>query len=200
MKKYLPFLIFIFFLVLAPKTSAQGYPATGTSTLTPRDKLLMQKEQANVKAQTRQEVNASKTAQLKTKLQAFKNQQKAGIIQKISDNLNKINANRTGQMLKNLDSMTVILNKISKNTADSSASATITSASVKITTAKDAVTNQTKKDYTVLVTLETKAKVDSKTMRDQLATDLQSTRKLVIDAKQAVADAIQTVKSQRGNN
>lgn len=143
----------------------------------------MQREGKEVKVQNRLKENASRTAQLKTKLLTFKNKVKAEAVQRISDNLNRINKKRADDMADNLSRMTEILNKLSKNTPDASASAAIA-------TAKEAVTDQSQKDYTVSVTTENKVKTDAKTVRDQLAADLLATRKLVIAAKQALMEGV----------
>ena len=76
-----------------------------------------------------------------------------------------------------------------------SASAAIASARDAIASASAAVSDQALKDYTIVVTSESNIRIDAKTQRDKLHTDLLALRKIVIDAKQAVANAIRVAKS-----
>lgn len=180
MKKLLPITIFAVILFLSPKAFAQDSSSAAVTNPTAREKLIMQREGKGVKVQSRLEENASRAAQLKTKLQTFRNKIKAEAVQRISDNLNRINKKRTDDMSENLSRMTNILNKLGSNA----------SASAAIATAKEAVTAQSQKDYTVSVTTENKVKTDAKTVRDQLAADLHATRKLVIAAKQSLMEGV----------
>jgi hypothetical protein len=149
---------------------------------------------------------ASKEAQLKLKLQNFKDQRKAGATQRISENLNKINANRTDQMTKHLDKMSGILVKLQDrvNTSTPSADqkakidAAISSASASIDLTKTSVLNQAAKDYTLTATSEAKIKDEAKAKRDLLMSDLEVARKQVIAAKQSVANAIRVAATTLG--
>lgn len=142
---------------------------------------------------TRVEKIASKTATLKTKLEAFKNKNKAAAAERINTNLNTINQNQTTQMQRHLDAMTVILNKL--ETRVSSPSAAIATARANIASASAAVAAQSEKDYTITVTSEAKIKTDAKKQRDALHADLLALRKIVIDAKQSVGNAIREGRS-----
>lgn len=146
---------------------------------------------------------ATREAALKAKLQSFKDQKKATAAARISENLNKINDRKTEQMLKHLDKMTSILNKlearVNQNRPDikdpTKARQAIASASAAIASASAAVADQAQKDYTLQVSSESKVKDDAKAARNRLHTDLKAVRQLVIDAKQAVAAAIRVAKS-----
>ncbi len=146
---------------------------------------------------------ASHEAQIRTKIQAFKDKQKAQIATRINTNLNKINQNQTDQMLKNLDLMSSLLDKltarVNQGTPDikdpATANQAIADARAAIDAARTAVEAQAQKDYTINVTTETKIKLDAKAQRDQLYKNIMATRKLVIDAKQAVSNAIRVAKS-----
>lgn len=135
---------------------------------------------------------ATREAALKAKLQAFKDQKKAEITERISNNLNRINAKRTEQMLKHLDKMSALLDKLETRVAAKSA---IADARASIASAKAAVKTQAGKDYTLTVTSERKAREDAQAVRDRLHQDLQAVRKQVVDAKQSVANAIRVAKS-----
>ncbi|MDP3758247.1 MAG: hypothetical protein Q8Q86_00865, partial [Candidatus Daviesbacteria bacterium] len=71
----------------------------------------------------------------------------------------------------------------------------IASARVTIASTSAAVSAQSLKDYTVTVSSEARVKLDAKLQRDKLHTDLLALRKIVIDAKQAVGNAIRVAKS-----
>ncbi len=144
------------------------------------------------------EKQASREAALKTKLQAFRDQRKAQVAGRVNTNLGSINKNRTDEMLKNLDRLTQILDKlegrVNSATPDikdpAAAKLAIATARTSIASAAAAVKLQADKDYTIQVSSETAVRKDAKTARDNLHGDLQSVRKLVIDAKQSVSNAI----------
>lgn len=148
---------------------------------------------------------ASRQAELKAKLNKFRDQKKAEIAQRVSDNLNMINKKRTSEMGFFLDKMSNILDRVEKKasesaSASSSAQPAVVSARQAINTARTAVTNQSVKDYTLTVTSESKVRIDAKADRDRLFSDLKATRELVIAAKQAVAKAIAALASAGGNS
>ena len=183
MKKLLIALTLLTF-ILPPVILAQD----STSSIGTKPKPAVQR------VQEREAKIASKAAQLKTRLQNFKDQLKAQIVQRVSDNLNKINSNRVAAMNGNLQKMTAILDKLEGKTASSSAAAT--DARNAIAEAEKAVTVQSEKDYTISVTTENKIRTDTKSVRDKLFKDLQSIKKIMIEAKQSVAKAIAAVKSE----
>lgn len=146
---------------------------------------------------------ASKEAVLKARLEQFRDQKKAEITQKISNNLNRINQKHTQMMLKFLDRMSVILGKlevrVNSSTPDikdaEAAKGAIASAKNAIASASAAVNVQAEKDYTILVTSESRVKTDVQAARRLLHDDLKAVRRIVIAAKQAVANAIRVAKS-----
>ena len=145
---------------------------------------------------------ASREAELKTKLQTFKNKQKADIVQRVSTNLNTINKNETDRMLKNLDSMSNILDKletaVNTNIANiknpSEASTIIASARQTIATTSAAVNVQAQKDYTIQVSSESTAKSNAQAKRNLLFNDLRVVRKDMIDAKESVYKVLRIAK------
>lgn len=155
------------------------------------------------KLEQRKEIIASHEAQIRAKIQAFKDKQKAEIASRVNTNLNKINQNQTDQMLKHLGLMSQLLDKlatrVSSNSPDikdtSLANQAIADSRETIAKAKTAVEAQTQKDYTINVTTESKIRADAQEKRDQLFKDITAVRKLVIDAKQSVANAVRVAKS-----
>lgn len=128
-----------------------------------------------------QEKMATREAALKEKLAKFKDQKKAQRVDKINAELNRINKQRTDQMLKFLDNAERILAKVPNGSS---------SAQAKIDEARVAVKAQAEKDYTITITSEAKVKDDAKLAHERLRTDLQALKKLITEAKQAVAKAI----------
>ena len=141
---------------------------------------------------------ATRAAQLKAKLQQFKDQVKAKIVEKINATLARINQNQTDQMKKHLDKMSGILTKVesrvneasSSGQSTASASAAIATAKEAIASASAAITVQAGMDYTIQVSSESAVRADAKLARDKLHGDLKNVRLLVIGAKQSVAKAI----------
>ncbi|EKD84654.1 MAG: hypothetical protein ACD_38C00179G0001 [uncultured bacterium] len=146
---------------------------------------------------------ASKEAILRLKLEKFKNQEKAQIAQRVNANLNIINQNQIEKMLIHLSTMSTILDRlearVTGNTPDikdpAKAKEAIAAAREAISSASAAVKDQKENDYTIQISSESKIKADAKKQRDQLHKDLTAIRKRVIDAKQAVSNAIRVAKS-----
>lgn len=146
---------------------------------------------------------ATREATLKTRLAAFKDKQKAQVVERINKSLNSINQKMTGQMLKHLERMASILTKLEArvNSAKpdvkdvTSAREAISDAKAAIDSATAAVSSQAEIDYTITVSSETRAKTDVQKVREQLHNDLKTVRQLVVEAKQAVAKAIRVAKS-----
>lgn len=149
---------------------------------------------------------ASKAAILREKLQNFRDKIKAATVQRISDTLNRINQNQTGQMQKHLDKMSGMITRLESRVAEASgagqniasASGAVNDAKEAIASASAAVTAQAGMDYTISVSSESAVRVDAKQQRDRLHNDLKSVRQLVINAKQAVAKTIMTVAKTLG--
>lgn len=173
---------------------AHDSTSTPRKALQPTDKLELKKN------------SDARVVELKAKLSQFKDKKKAEVTQKVSNNLNKINKNRTDHFLKFLDKVAGVLNKletrvngaVGKDTA--SAKAAIADARASLASAKAAVQAQAAKDYTITVSSETKVRSDVTLVRDRLHQDLQAIRKQVVDAKQSVANAIRVASTSLGGN
>lgn len=161
------------------------------------------KEKVREKVEIRKEVMASREAALKARLEKFRDKKKAEITDRVNTNLNRINQKQTEQILKFLDNAGRILNKLEKRVNESSpdikdpasAKAAIASAKETIATATASVKAQAEKDYTITVSSESTVRKDAQKMREQLHTDLKAVRVQVVDAKQAVVNAIRVAKS-----
>lgn len=161
------------------------------------------KDRVEVRKETLKERIATREAALKAKLEKFRDKQKAQKAERINTTLTKINKNQTEQMLKHLSRMSVILNKLENRVNKGSpevkdatvAKTAIADAKAAIASATAAVKAQSEKDYTLQVSSESAVRKDAQKKRTELHADLLAVRKLVIDAKQAVANAIRVAKS-----
>lgn len=155
-----------------------------------------------------QEKQASRSAILKERLAKFRDKKKAEKVLQIDANLNKINENRVAHFKKFLDNASKILSKLQalvneaktngKDTAKAETS--IANAKLAISSANSAASAQGTKEYTIEATSEGKVKDEARLSRDLLHSDLQSVKKLVTDAKQAVAAAIRVAATSLGGN
>lgn len=195
------------FLAIAACFITPTYAQDATSSTTRREKVQQKidtrKENIENKIASMREKLASREAALKAKLDTFKDKRKAQIAERVNTNLNKINENQTTQMGKHLEKMSEILAKLETRVNSGSpdvkdplaAKAAIASARASIATASAAVSAQAEKDYTITLTSESKVRTDAQAMRDSLKTDITAVKALVIEAKQAVGNAIRVAKS-----
>lgn len=166
-------------------------------------KAVTARENTEKRIATIQDKIASRAAALKERLQKFKDQKRAVIAERVNANLNKVNQNQTAQMQRHLGVMSNILDKlearVNKGTPDikdpTSAASAIADARAAIASASAAVTTQAQNDYTITITTESKVRADAQAQKEQLRTDIKAVRQQVIEAKQAVGNAIRTAKS-----
>lgn len=197
------FILLSIFLFLTYPAWAQDATTPATRKEKAKERVETRKEIVAQRVDTLKERMATREAALKAKLDAFRDKKKATAAARISENLNRINDKQTEQMLKHLDKMTSILNRledrVNRSTPDikdaTLAQIAIADAKAAIATASSAVKDQSEKDYTVEVSSESKVRADFKKVRDMLHADLKSIRESVIKAKQAVANAIRVAKS-----
>lgn len=164
------------------------------------------KESMDKRLQEHKELMASKAVELKAKLAEFKDKKRAAIVEKVNTVLNIINTKRTDEMKKHLAKMSELLAKLedrvdakdAQGKDTTAANAAIASASAAIASASSAVDAQALKDYTVTISSESAARADTKATRNRLHQDLQAVRKLVIDAKQALSNAIRIAATTLG--
>jgi len=159
----------------------------------------MASKAANLRMELKEKM-ASRAAALKEKLQAFKDKVKAQRVENINDRLITINQNRTDQMMSVLDRLTEFVDKIQnridnatgENLDKNPAKDALANAKVKIEAAKEAVTAQSEKDYTIALNTEATVKVDAQESRDTLHKDLKTVHDLVVEARKAVVEALTT--------
>lgn len=196
------------FLILLALIAYPVYAQDSTKSGTTRrekiiEKIETRKEVVAQRIDERKVKMATREAALKAKLETFRNKKKATAAARINDNLNKINEVHTLNMQKHLDRMLTLLEKLearvnsgSPDIKDKTAAlSAIASSKAVIATTSAAVTAQAEKDYTIVVSSESRIKIDAKAQRDLLHKDLLALRKLIIDAKQSVINAIKEAKS-----
>ncbi|MBI2018736.1 hypothetical protein HYS96_03470 [Candidatus Daviesbacteria bacterium] len=203
-------LLFIFLsatAVLAQDATTSG--TTGKTNLRDRKETRVETRKANVQERLTalKERIATKEAALKARLQNFKDQKKAQIAERVNVNLANINEKVTGAMNIHLGVMSGILDKLearvnagTKDIKDPAAvRSAIADARGAISSANEAVALQADKDYVLEATSEATVRKDMQGVKEKLRTDLGQLRKLVIDAKQKVANAIRVAKSNEGD-
>ncbi|MBI2334289.1 hypothetical protein HYU96_00645 [Candidatus Daviesbacteria bacterium] len=183
-------------LLLIASFTLPVYAKESTDTATTRkekiqERVEVRKENIAQRIETRKENMATRAAALKEKLKNFRDQKKASAAARVSDNLNMINDKQTVQMLKHLDKMTSILNRLEAKVGATDA---IAAAKAAITSATEAVKAQADSDYTLTISGEAKAREEAQALRQKLHADLKSVRQMVIDAKQSVAAAIRAAR------
>lgn len=190
------FLTLLFILLSASTTLAQDATSSSTS------------RKANIQERltTSRERIATKEAALKTRLGKFRDKKKAQVAERINSALANINERITTAMDKHLGVMSGILDKlesrINSGTADikdpAEVRSAIADARAAISSVSGVVTIQADKDYVLEATSEATIRKDMQGVKEQLRSDLGQLRKLVIDAKQKVANAIRVAKSNAG--
>lgn len=164
--------------------------------------VLRQEELTAKKEKVASEV-AKRKGELRLKLKTFKDQKKAQLAQRIDENLNKVNENRTNAMLNQLEQIGRILGKVEDRTASASANgqdmtsveSAIDEATVTISEAKAGVQEQSTKSYNVSATSEAKLRENVQAQRDALHSDLKAVHQLVKDARESVLDSIEVLAS-----
>lgn len=218
MKKELPILITLAIILsplLNPIYPVFAQDSTSSSTRKDRieeraekriERLEDKKEKVVQRIETRQERIASKAAELKLKLDKFRDKRKATLAEKINQNLTLINTKRTTHFTNVLSNLEKILTRVetkvteagSQGVDTTAASTAVSNAKVAVQAAKTAIAAQVEKDYVIVVTTEKTIKEDSQATRDTLHTDLKNTRMKVQEARQAVNEAIRTAMSSIG--
>ena len=135
-----------------------------------------------------------KKAELTTKLAKIKDTSKKATVEKINDQLVKLNLDTTDKFSKALNQLEDVLNKISERAKKDSdkglditeVSNAITNASAIIKTSRDAIQIQAAKIYTVKITTEANLKTDVGSVRQTLQTDLAAVKKTVTAARDVV--------------
>lgn len=171
-----------------------------------RNKMEDKREKIASRVGEMKEKHASRAAYLKEKLAKFKDQVKAQRVEKVSENLQTINSNRSKMMTTHLEMLTKILNTIEDKVNEGatagknvdSAKSAISTARTAIEKASTAVSTQKTEDYAIEVNSETTVKADATAARDTLLKDLKSNVELIKQAREAVSAALKAAKEVLG--
>ncbi len=181
-------LLFFFLVPLYPVYAKNTVDSTDSATTR-----MTKKDQFKEKIQERKDL-------FKTKIAKFKDQKKALALERVNSHFTNLNTRLTDVMLRHLETLTSILNRaetrlsrVKESTQTTSARDSINKARAAIAAAESGVQSQAQMDYTIQVSSESGIKVDAKSERDKLHTDLKSARDLVRIAKDAVISAIRAI-------
>lgn len=165
-----------------------------------REALLKERQEKIAKFEKQLKINmATREAALKLKIKKFKDEKRAELAQKLSNNLNELNKKKITEFTRHIEQLSNILTKIEAKTNEASSTA-ISTAKSAIQSAQDAIDIQSGKDYTITITSEEKVGVDVKAKRDQLNVDLKSVQQKILDARKAIVEVHTIIKSSLGEN
>lgn len=207
MRKILPILVVATAVYLTPlyPVYAQA-PVRSIKPATPSGvmpQVMMQRAQGvSDQMMARKDEMASKAAELRLKLQKFKDKNKAKRVENINDNLNNVNTKVTGEMQANLTRISEVVTKLKTWIAEQEAAGKDVSAlktavaniESQWTDVNIALTDQADNDYTVAVNSETTVKADAQTARNSLRTDLRSVHDKMISLRQSLVNAFTSYK------
>ncbi len=139
----------------------------------------------------------AKRADLQKKIQAIKDAKKQAALQRIQNEIDRINKSRTDHYTAVTDQIEKVLNRITSRTDKaaakgldvSSVRTAIDAAKTAIAAARAAIATQAAKTYTLTITTQVKLRADVKATRDQIHSDLMKVQNLVKAARQAVQNA-----------
>lgn len=179
------------------ETNETSVTPTTTNTRLPKKPVAALREETKEAKSELKDKTSEARDDFKAKVSAIKDEKKKQIINNLDLRIGTINTNRTNEMTKILERLTTVLGKIStkeaalksegKNTTKLAAD--ITSAQSAIDAAKQAVTEQAAKTYTMNITTDTALKSAASTTIQQFMTDMKAVRTKVLAAQQAVVKA-----------
>lgn len=194
--------------------SAQDSTSTATRKEKVQERIETRKENIKERVETRKEniseriadkreIMASREAALKTKLEGFRNKQKAQIVERVNISLKNINEKMVAHFKKVLERLSNLLDKlearVNANSSDIKdpvlARQAIADARLAIASATEVVNLQSAKDYTLELTQESRAKTEVTGIRRLSHEDLKVVLQAVNDAKNSVSNAIRIAKS-----
>lgn len=145
---------------------------------------------------TVQSIRQDTRDQFKTKLAQIKDTRKQTLVSRIDSRIAEINIRRTKEMTMSLTKLSAILDRVVAKSATITPADSedhLSTARAKIATAQAAVTTQQAKQYVIsLTTDDALGTVVAATMKT-FSTDLKTTHQTVVDAKQAVIEAIKAL-------
>jgi len=143
---------------------------------------------------------------LKEQLGLLQNEEKAEIVERIYDNLNRLNDQIVTRLLVKIDQIEEVLERV-KSRTDKAQEAGLDVSGVReaIVVAEEAIENaraaaetQAGNVYEITIGDEASLRTDIKPVRDRLQSDLEALRQKVVLAREAVREAITTLAQVRG--
>ncbi|HRR05626.1 MAG TPA: hypothetical protein P5325_02375, partial [Candidatus Woesebacteria bacterium] len=143
---------------------------------------------------------------LKEQLGVLQDQRKAPIVERIYDNLNRLNDQIVTRLLAKIDQIEEVLERV-KSRTDKAQEAGLDVSGVReaIAVAEEAIEKtrttaetQAGEIYEITISDEANLRTDVKPVRDQLQSDLEALRQQVVLAREAVREAITTLAQVRG--
>lgn len=196
------------FLLLVGSVFAR--PATDPATRREEQNALVEqrREALQIRKEERIASIAARREEIRTRVQAIKDEKKLAALERIEEKLNQINQRRTDHFLKVLERLREILAKIQTRTDRaetngknvSSVDTAIAAAEAAIDAAEDAVNAQADKVYELTVDDETTARNDVGATIKKLQEDLRGVWQDVQDARKAVFDALRALTRVAGND
>jgi len=143
---------------------------------------------------------------LKEQLRLLEDQRKVPIVERIYNNLNRLNDQIVTQLLAKIDQIEEVLERVKSRTdkaqeADLDVSGVreaIAVAEAAIKKARTTAETQAGKIYEIVISDEANLRTDVKPGRDQLQSDLEALRQQVVLAREAVREAITALAQVRG--
>ena len=132
------------------------------------------------------------------KLAAIRDEKKKAIVARIDQQIVKLNSGRTSTMLRHLDTIQGVLDKLKTKTQDlandgkdvTAINAAITKAQAAIDSARTAITVQAGKTYTINITTDANLGSAVSNTRLAFARDLKTVHQAVVTARKATKDVL----------
>ncbi|MBI1982026.1 MAG: hypothetical protein HYS68_00325 [Candidatus Levybacteria bacterium] len=146
----------------------------------------------------RKEAAQQKREELKTRLQTIKDEKKKAAVERIDTKIANMNEVYTVRFVSILTKLQSVLERVSQKAAEAKANgkdtaladAAIADAQAAIDSAKTAVSAQAAKEYVVSISDEKSLRNSVGATVSQFRKDLRDVHKMVVDAKQAVQNAV----------
>lgn len=137
---------------------------------------------------------AAQKEELKKKMQAIKDNRKKEIVERVYDNVNKLNDNLTERFAEKLNQIEKVLQKVKDRTATAKSNgrdvtaveSVIVEAEGAIASARTAVEAQAGKTYEITINTEAALRTDVGAIRKALHDDLEAVRQKVVAARDVV--------------
>lgn len=163
------------------------------------------------RAQNKKDVVQQKREEFKTRLQTIRNEKKKAVVERIDTKIANTNEVHTVRFTSILLKLQSILDRVSQKASEAKANgkdttaldSSIVSAQAAIDSAKAAVSAQAAKTYAIQISDEATLRNSVGTTTSQFRKDLRDVHKAIVEAKQAVQNAVRElakVASARGVN